>query len=693
MSLSALTVWEARTTGNSANGGGFVGGGAGTDYSQQDSPEVTYDGSTLALTAAGAGSTLSCPGRPFVSADIDNTLNVTGGTNLTTGRYRILSVNGSGVATLDRAVSTGVSSNGTGRLGGALASLQGALTAMVANNVIWVKGTGHTITAAITGGQGGAADAPAQILGYVTERGDNELAVITMTSGSVTSMLTPSGSHWVIRNLKLDAGGFAERCYHPASTGLTIFLENVWAVGWTRRGISTNTSNNVVVVNCRASGGTGGSNLESSSCAGFVGGGFSTFERCVTYNSDSCGFCGDNAAPQFIHCAAYNLNAESGAGGHGYYTFGSTGGRLINCTFADLEGSGVWNANVSASGFADVWIENCLFAEVDRYGIESVAIEFDGTNHTEGYKRRLQNNAFYNCTLGNHDGNFPASVNEVSLTADPFMSLSTGDLRLNAASGGGALCREAGIPGALPGLTDSVGFQDIGALQGGASGVAGSAHQEMIDLWREWTGEFSTTRMPNAAVNKYLQSGLVELNRILGYAFADGTITLVAGTQEYSQPEGTVEIVFVEHNGKRLEKADLEEWERTNKEWRTLPAGTPKFWAHYGDKVVFIPKPDDGAVAAASTATVRFLRSPRDIATYGPEGLAAADYRTAVRWGVREFSEAHPDSAAAQVRRQGFEATFNQAAAGAVEYYTRRRLAPGPPSELLLASGIKRGKG
>ena len=36
MALAAASVFEVRTAGNDTNGGGFVTGAAGTDYSQQD---------------------------------------------------------------------------------------------------------------------------------------------------------------------------------------------------------------------------------------------------------------------------------------------------------------------------------------------------------------------------------------------------------------------------------------------------------------------------------------------------------------------------------------------------------------------------------------------------------------------------------------------------------------------------------
>jgi hypothetical protein len=284
---------------------------------------------------------------------------------------------------------------------------------------------------------------------------------------------------------------------------------------------------------------------------------------------------------------------------------------------------------------------------------------------------------------------FPVGTNEILLTVSPFRDLATGDLRLNNSDGGGALCRQAGVTDTLPWLSTVSVARDVGALQ---AVDGGTGHAEMISLWREWTGEFSTTRIPDTVVNRYLQSGAIELNRRIGYAFADDTITLVAGTQEYTQPTGTIEVVFIEHNGKRLEKVDLDELDGLGRDWRNQADSTPKAWAHYGNKIVLLPPPDAAAVTASSTLTVRFLRSPRDIGVYGPEGLEEAEWRTVVRWGVQEFAVAHPDSATAQVRSQGFREMFEQAAAGATEFYLRRRMSRGAGSEMLGASGVKRGR-
>lgn len=673
MALPGTLDWEVRTDGNASNGGAYVRNGLGTDYSQQAAAEAIY---TDLVIGNPTTTELSSALRPFVSADRDNVINITGGTGFTTGRYRIVSVSG-GVATVDRSVGVAGSTGGAGRLGGALVTLAGALAAMVGSNWIYVRGTGHTAAAAITGGSSGTGDAPSQIIGYGTTRGDNVKAVI-QASGSFTSLLNMSGNHWVVRNLELDCNDTVQRALFPAATGIDIYVANCRFRRWTRCGFRSNTTNTFKVVDCLADGGTGGSNFGSEPCAGFVGSGWGTFHRCVAKSCQSNGFCADNGAPMLMYCVAFSMTQDAGVGGHGVYVFGSTGVRAVNCTFASLQGSGIANPNVSATAFADVLVENCMFADIDRYAVESTTVVFGANSDLD---QSIRNNAFYDVTLGKQF-QVPAGQNEVTLTVNPFVNLVGGDLRLNNTANGGALARAAGVPGALQGEFGT-GFTDIGALQASAASfdATDGGAATMFDLWREFTGEFSTTRVSDTVVGRYLNRGLEEFNRLTGYNFADATITLVAEQQEYDLPSDFVKVVWVEHNGKPLDKADLDELRNDGITWRRMKASTPTEYFLYGNKLVLLPKPDAAAVAASSTITLRYVRSPRDIAVFGPEQLAREDYVTAVAWAVYLWCAAHPDSATAIHRMSSFKDVFDRGVQMGAEYYAERALQKAPPPE------------
>src|SRR3990170_5685443 len=124
MALPATTVWEVRTDGNDANGGGFVTGASGTDYSQQAAAQIAYtdmviDGTTNTKFTSAA--------NPVTAAHVGNIVNVTGGTGFTVQRVQIVS-QAAGVATCDKSLGTLGSTGGTGNLGGAFLTIGAAIS-------------------------------------------------------------------------------------------------------------------------------------------------------------------------------------------------------------------------------------------------------------------------------------------------------------------------------------------------------------------------------------------------------------------------------------------------------------------------------------------------------------------------------------------------------------------------------------
>src|SRR5690242_11230658 len=144
MAVNATAIWRVRPSGNNANGGGFDPGisSPGTDYSQQNGPHVTFDGATIRATTSGTSATITVVGYTVAATDVANALNITGGTNFTTGWYFIQSVNtGANTWTLDRNVSSGAGSGMTGRMGGGWADpITNLGSPPVAGNVVYVLG-------------------------------------------------------------------------------------------------------------------------------------------------------------------------------------------------------------------------------------------------------------------------------------------------------------------------------------------------------------------------------------------------------------------------------------------------------------------------------------------------------------------------------------------------------------------------
>ena len=111
------------------NGGAFLPGSGGTDYSKGASKTLIIYTDLVIVT----GNRLSSAGRPFVSGDVGNVINIISGTGFTAGRYYIQSVSG-GQATLDASPGTTGSTGGNARLGGCFADPTYATSVFPAGN-------------------------------------------------------------------------------------------------------------------------------------------------------------------------------------------------------------------------------------------------------------------------------------------------------------------------------------------------------------------------------------------------------------------------------------------------------------------------------------------------------------------------------------------------------------------------------
>jgi hypothetical protein len=172
MALASTTVWEVRTTGNALNGGGYVTGASGTDYSQQDSPAL--NASDLISDNADATKVYDAADQ-LGPAHVGNILNIPAGTTLNAGRYRCVSYAGTpgsgGRMTLDRSVGTLDTPDCVYRVGGAVDSLETIATTIVAGNTVWIKTGTYTASAdkTITNA---AYNTPIDIRGYYAARND-----------------------------------------------------------------------------------------------------------------------------------------------------------------------------------------------------------------------------------------------------------------------------------------------------------------------------------------------------------------------------------------------------------------------------------------------------------------------------------------------------------------------------------------
>ena len=180
--------------------------------------------------------------------------------------------------------------------------------------------------------------------------------------------------------------------------------------------------------------------------------------------------------------------------------------------------------------------------------------------------------------------------------------------------------------------------------------------------FRALISEFDSRVPPDSIVDGFLDAGMEATSRRVPFYVATDTTTLalVATTQEYSLPSDFVQSIFVTHNGLHLRKSSIEEWERTEKEWRAEPHGGLQEYAFYAMKIVFRPIPNAATVAVASAATIRYFACPPTVTSNWPNTLGNQSQQVPIYYAVYEWSIAHPDSEQALVRGEKYLAAFER---------------------------------
>lgn len=440
MALSLSTVWEVRTVGSDTNGGGFVTGAAGTDYSQQNAAQyaltngVTNGTTTIATVSAAADM-------------VGNIVYVAGGTGAITGGWYQITAQSLGVSiTVDR--STGLTA-GTGvtlNIGGALASLAQMFTNFsVAGMTAYVKATAtYSISTGLTANTATTNTTVNRVIGYTTTRTD--LGIVTVQATAAITMLAQSTNGWSLENLIFDGNGTGTNGIN--STG-TLRLSNVVVKNLTGYGITSNSNttryfDRVEVTGCGTTGGIVNSQ------------GFIIINECYVH---------DNTIPGITtvdRLVLLNSVVESNSGA-------SSDGLTINTSLSVIliAGSVFYNngrdgVRVTPGGMPGLSpvIVNNIFDSNGGWGI----------NDTTGPAKQIviiRANAFRNNTSGQVT---PFSMlNAVTLTGIPFTDAPNGDFTLNNTAGAGAACRAAGSPGSFIGLA-ALGYRDIGTFQHQDSG-------------------------------------------------------------------------------------------------------------------------------------------------------------------------------------------------------------------------------
>jgi hypothetical protein len=466
VSLASTTVFEVRPgAGSAVNGGGFVPGSSGTDWSQQNAAQYSVaDGvlnGTATVTSATAG---------FGADVVGNIVYIAG------AWYQIVSRTNATTIVLDRA--TGSGTGQTINIGGALDLCATAEPLLTAGMTLWIKAGTQTITSNLAlANSGDSTNGPISWRGYDQVRGDHtgNRPLITASTNSV-DLIRGSTSQ---------------------ETNCRIFDNINWSstAGTPGNGICTGTGafgmRFLVVSNCKISGVKNGFIGDNATYNSFLG----LYLANVEITSCTVDGIRNTSAPMtfdgcYVHGnAGYGLNLLSNPG-----TPGSSGIAGISFNSSVFYSNSLGGANLSEAGVlstsgCQIVLDHSVFVSNGGDGVKSgVAnanlVLFSSENcivyGNSGYGVNItnaaalvvvnRNNAYGNNTSGARN-NLAAGTNDVTLTADPFTARTGNDFTLNTTAGGGAACRGAGFPGAISGLV-TAGGADIGALQSAATGGA-----------------------------------------------------------------------------------------------------------------------------------------------------------------------------------------------------------------------------
>ena len=435
MALSASTVWEVRSDGSDANSGGFVTGASGTDFSQQAAAQIAY---TDMVIDAVTNTKFTSAANPVTDAHVGNLVNVTGGVGFTVQRVYIVS-QAAGVATCDKSLGTLGSTGGTGNLGGAFLTWNACAAVMVAENIMYIKGT-YTISALLTAPPAGTdTRRPTQVIGYGTTRGDGIQATIQHDGVSAAFFMLSGNNYCWFMNLNLDGVDIATRGLTMGTPALAwnIKVQRMVDFGLLMASVVA------VAMWCEVT------DMKAGASAAFYCDTRSTFEFCWAHDNPVQGFLLSNGIAR--HCIASN---NTGAASDGYQVSGTAQEGIFEHCIAYGNGRDGIRFTGDCNSRPPI---NCILVNNGGYGVNmatGVAV------NNPGYR----NNAYYNNTSGARN-NLAAEPGAVTLAGDPFTNAAGNDFSLNNIAGAGAACRNAGFPGALPGLATPLGYADIGVYR------------------------------------------------------------------------------------------------------------------------------------------------------------------------------------------------------------------------------------
>lgn len=438
MALAAATVWEVRTTGADTNGGAFVAGAAGTDWSQQDSAQYSVTNGVTNGTTTVTSATAN-----FGTDVVGNIMYVQGGTGgITAGWYQITARTNSTTITVDR--STGLTA-GTGvtlKIGGAIASPSVAVGLFTSGNTCHIKAGTYTISSTSSGVANGVVNQAqaGSIQGYNATRGDQPnkgSQPLLQASGISTATLftTVASADNLTQCITVDGASLTAIKGFSLGRGPSYKLN---ALNCTNNGIAPN-SDTATLFFCSASGCSTQPAITATVCY-----------ECEAYDNTVTGFSASSATVvRLIRCVSYR---NTGATSDGFSISSVTAQCFESTAYAN--GRDGFRVGAQSNGFA-----LCL-------------AEGNGVSDAVGCGFRVSStgNFLVNCAGYNNAGGDVVTTSSARLlnvgfitgTSTFFINAAAGNFGLNGTSGGGAAVRS--LSTTFPAGT-SIGYQDIGAVQ------------------------------------------------------------------------------------------------------------------------------------------------------------------------------------------------------------------------------------
>lgn len=462
MALSPNTVWEVRATGGDDTfGGGYVAGtgGTGVDYSQQTFAQL----SLTDLAAAQNSTTVTSTTGGFTSQMVDNLLHVNvAGTNFVVGWYWVKTFVDTHTITVDRAPATaGAGSGASGKIGGALATINKLATGFVSGNEAWLNGA-FTSSATIVFSM--AASNLNRLTGYGSARGDSGHATLTLQTNTGLIGLNFTGAEFEVSQIDVNCSLLTNSIGIQLNSAGTIgsMLFNCKVMNFTTHGIiSTGAGGNVF--NCEVTGGNAAyPGTAIFNIAGSIVG-------CYVHDNSSVGIRTDSGNSTVV----FNVVANNTGNGI-QLNFSTT---CLNNTVHGNGGTGI----VVNAGTTKALVKNNIITNNGNVGFVGSSIApigarsfFDGNayfNNTGGARANADS------TSGIYGVSPYTNVLDIILGASPYIGPTTGvnaNFGLNDVSGAGAACRWSGFLNTFPGSTATISYTDLGAVQVPPTGISKS---------------------------------------------------------------------------------------------------------------------------------------------------------------------------------------------------------------------------